>query len=138
MQGDHAPLSLLANGLQLHVGAVLQDTGQPITEDAMARRGERDTSEKPHRDGDHDRDHDRDHDGDHRRPHPAEDGSEHRVHLDIFRARWVGSAPPTADTYAKALAQWRALPGVIATSATDLGVGEANPSDAGPGRGDAP
>ena len=109
---------------------MLQDTEQSVMEDAMARRGERDTSEKPHRDGDHD--------GDHRRPHPAEDGSEHRVHLDIFRARWVGSAPPTADTYAKALAQWRALPGVISTSETDLGVGEANPSDAGPGRGDAP
>ena len=94
----------------------------------MAKRGERDTSEKPHHD----------HDGDdHHRPHPAEDGSEHRVHLDIFRARWVGSAPPTAEAYVKALAQWRTLPGVIATSATDLGVGQSNPSDAGPVRGDA-
>jgi hypothetical protein len=118
----------LANGLQFHVGAVLHDTGQPITEDAMTTRGERDNPEKPYRDRD----------GDHRRPHPAKDGSGHRVHLDIFRARWVGSAPPTADTYAKALAQWRALPGVIATSATDLGVSEANPSDARPGRDDAP
>lgn len=94
----------------------------------MAKRDERYTSDKPHHD----------HDGDHNRPHPAEDGSEHRVHLAIIAARWVGSAPPTAEAYAKALAQWRKLPGVIETSATDVGTGEANPSNPGPERGYAP
>ena len=94
----------------------------------MAKRDEPNTSEKP-------RHH---HEGDHHRPRPAEDGSEHRVHLDIIAARWVGSAPPTAEAYAKAMAQWRKLPGVIETSATDLGTREADPSEAGPERGYAP
>ena len=94
----------------------------------MAERDERDNSEKAHHH----------HEGDHHRAHPAEDGNEHRLHLDIIAARWVGSAAPTAQAYAKALAQWRKLPGVIATSATELGIGDSNASKDGPSRKEEP
>ena len=57
----------------------------------------------------------------HERPHPAEGGWDREVHLAIIAARWVGSVPPTAQAYARALAQWRQLPGAIITAATDLG-----------------
>jgi hypothetical protein len=96
---------------------------QQTAVDFMAKRDQRNTSEKP-------RHH---HEGDDHRFHPAEDGSERRVHLDIIAGRWVGSAPPTAEAYAKELIQWRKLPGVIATSATDLGIGDSNACDAGLG-----
>jgi hypothetical protein len=63
----------------------------------------------------------------HEGPHPAEGGWDREVHLAIIAARWVGSVPPTAEAYARALAQWRQLPGAITTAATDLG----NPAEAG-------
>jgi len=79
-------------------------------------------------------------DGDHDRGHEREREHEHSdrrdrdfpVFLKIRGARWLGSAPPTAEAYARALAQWRQLPGAIGVAATDLG-GAANPPDDGAG-----
>ena len=59
------------------------------------------------------------HEPDH--PHVSREGRDRAMQLALVAARWEGSAPPTADAYARALAQWRQLPGAIATSATDLG-----------------
>jgi hypothetical protein len=60
--------------------------------------------------------------------------------LKIRGARWLGSAPPTAEAYARALAQWRQLPGAIGATATDLGgaVDAAKPKGDGPGEKGAP
>lgn len=80
-----------------------------------------------------------------REPPPADPrGRDHRVHVQIILERWRGSVPPTAERYARALAQWRQLPGAIATTTTDLGnVASAPPDgpppkDSGPGGGSAP
>lgn len=51
-------------------------------------------------------------------------------------ARWVGSAPPTAQAFARALAQWQRLPGAVGTAATDLGNAAAPPPAAGQTRED--
>jgi len=58
---------------------------------------------------------------DYERRHHDREGKDHPVFVEIIRERWLGSDPPTAQAYARALAQWRQLPGAIATSATDLG-----------------
>jgi hypothetical protein len=49
-------------------------------------------------------------------------GRDFPVFLTIRGARWLGSAPPTAEAYARALAQWRRLPGAIGVTPADLGV----------------
>ena len=64
--------------------------------------------ERRDRDDERRRERDRDHEGD-----------DPRRHADIINARWVGSSPPTAERYANALRQWRALPGAVTRSATD-------------------
>jgi hypothetical protein len=53
-------------------------------------------------------------------------GRDREVILAIVARKWLGSAPATAEAYARALAQWRQLPGAITTAATDLG----NPAEA--------
>jgi hypothetical protein len=57
----------------------------------------------------------------HEREGHREEGKDRAVHLAIIAARWAGSVPPTAQAYARALAQWRQLPGATITAATDLG-----------------
>src|SRR5438270_10744648 len=58
-------------------------------------------------------------DGEHKEP--DREGRDHPVLVQIIAARWLGSEPPTAQAYARALSQWRQLPGAIGTAATDLG-----------------
>jgi hypothetical protein len=53
--------------------------------------------------------------------HVTPEGRDHRVHVNVLEHRLRGSVVPTAELYAKALAQWHRLPGAIATSAIDLG-----------------
>jgi hypothetical protein len=55
--------------------------------------------------------------------------------LKVRGARWLGSEPPTAEAYARALAQWRQLPGAIGVTAADLGgaANAAKPLGAGTG-----
>jgi hypothetical protein len=48
-------------------------------------------------------------------------GRDFRVFLKIRGARWLGSEPPTAEAYARALQQWRQLPGAVGVTAADLG-----------------
>jgi hypothetical protein len=55
------------------------------------------------------------------REHSDRRGRDLPVFLTIRGARWLGSAPPTAEAYARALAQWRRLPGAIGVTAADLG-----------------
>ena len=88
----------------------------------MAVRGRRD---------DHDRGHERE------REHSDRRDRDFPVFLKIRGARWLGSAPPTAEAYARALAQWRQLPGAIGVAAADLG-GAANPPGDGAGGNEAP
>jgi hypothetical protein len=48
-------------------------------------------------------------------------GRDYPVFAKFRGARWQGSAPPTAQAFARALAQWRRLPGAIGATAADLG-----------------
>lgn len=66
-------------------------------------------------DGDDDRQRERE------REHSDRRGRDFPVFLKIRGARWLGSAPPTAEAYARALALWRRLPGAIGVTAADLG-----------------
>jgi hypothetical protein len=81
------------------------------------RRGE------PSRESVRDRDRSRDDDGEGNTPDEREANS--GTFLKVRGARWLGSEPPTAEAYARALAQWRQLPGAIGVTAADLG-GAAN------------
>jgi hypothetical protein len=74
----------------------------------------------------------------HEPPHADPRGRDHRVHVQIILARWRGSVPPTAERYARALAQWRQLPGAVATAATDLGNVAGTPTDEPPASGSGP
>ena len=38
----------------------------------------------------------------------------------ILQRRWLGSPPPTAERYARALRQWRALPGAVVSLGTGM------------------
>lgn len=68
--------------------------------------------------------------GEHEREHSDRRGRDFPVIFKIRGARWRGSAPPTSQAYARALAQWRQLPGAVGTTATDLGnaAGTAKPA----------
>ena len=52
-------------------------------------------------------------------------GDDPARHARIQSRRWLGSPPPTAERYARALRQWRALPGAV----VDPGTGMAPVSD---------
>lgn len=62
-----------------------------------------------------------DHDGDHEPERSEPEGRDYAVIAELRGARWQGTAPPTAQAFARALSQWRRLPGAIATTATDFG-----------------
>lgn len=49
-----------------------------------------------------------------------ESGDNPLKHARILQRRWEGSAPPTAERYARALRQWRALPGAVVSPGTGL------------------
>ena len=55
------------------------------------------------------------------RPHGTGYGRERAVYLEYLARRWQGSAPPTPQAYARALKQWRQLPGSVVTAPADLG-----------------
>jgi hypothetical protein len=102
----------------------------------MANSGRRG---RPGGGGDHE--HDRDQEYERREPeHSDRRGRDFPVFSKILGARWRGSAPPTAQAYARALVQWRQLPGAIGTTATDLGnaAGTAQPIPDGTTKKDGP
>lgn len=68
--------------------------------------------------GEHDAgQHGSDHERERREPHEGD----YAAIAAIRGERWEGSAPPTAQAFANALAQWRRLPGAIGATASDLG-----------------
>jgi hypothetical protein len=72
--------------------------------------------------------------GDRERRHPNPRGRDFPAFVKIRTARWLGSAPATAEAYSRALAQWRQLPGAIGVTTTDL-VGPPKPAgDPSPAR----
>jgi hypothetical protein len=94
----------------------------------MANRGGR---RRPRNGGDHDNGGDRG-DSEHRHPNPR--GRDFPAFLKVRTARWLGSAPATAEAYARALAQWRQLPGAISVTTTDLGGAAKPPGDEAPAK----
>lgn len=93
----------------------------------MAGRGRRggsrggDEDDRGEREREHHREHEREHGGDNPKKHAA-----------IIARRWEGSPPPTFDRYARAIGQWHALPGAVASPATDV-----NPEPPAPPASDA-
>jgi hypothetical protein len=69
------------------------------------------------------RKHEHEHEREREHEHADPRGRDFPVFLKIRGARWLGSATPTAEAYAKARAQWRQLPGAIGVVASDLGAG---------------
>ena len=51
-------------------------------------------------------------------------GDDPRRHAAILALRWEGSPPPTAERYAHALKQWRALPGAVVQTVPEISSGE--------------
>lgn len=101
------------------------------------RGGPRGRDEGDHQ---HDRDDRREHErGEREHEHSNRRGRDFPVFLKVRGARWLGSAPPTAEAYARALAQWRQLPGAIGATAADLGgAAQAKPKGDGPDEEGAP
>jgi hypothetical protein len=50
---------------------------------------------------------------------PEREGDDPMAHARFLERRWYGSAPPTAELHARALRQWRALPGAIVLRRTN-------------------
>jgi hypothetical protein len=66
--------------------------------------------------GDHER---REHE--HReRPHGTGFGREREAYLQYLARRWLGSNPPTAEAYARAIRLWHQLPGSVVTVPADV------------------
>ncbi|MBB5502184.1 hypothetical protein [Paraburkholderia sp. MM5384-R2] len=58
----------------------------------------------------------RHHDGDsgrHPDGHEEESGDDPARHASIIARRWLDSAEPTTERYARTLQQWQALPGAV-------------------------
>ena len=60
-------------------------------------------------------------------------GRDREVILEILRRRWLGSAPPTAQAYARALSLWAQLPGALPIPPTEPGTAEPQPPAGGGG-----
>lgn len=63
-------------------------------------------------------------------------GLERSGYLEVLARKWRGSEPPTPQAYARAVKQWRQLPGAVVTAPADLGTLPAEPpvsSDKGNG-----
>jgi hypothetical protein len=54
------------------------------------------------------------------RPKHKPEGREHQVHKEILERRWRGGPEPTPEAYARALEQWKNLPGSIVRPPTDI------------------
>jgi hypothetical protein len=54
------------------------------------------------------------------RPEHKPEGREHQVHEEILKRRMRGGPEPTPGDYARALEQWKNLPGSIVRPPTDV------------------
>jgi hypothetical protein len=59
-------------------------------------------------------------DPDYMRPKHKPEGREHQVHKEILARRMRGGPEPTPETYARALEQWKKLPGSVVRPPTDV------------------
>jgi len=57
-------------------------------------------------------------------------GDDPSTHAQILERRWLGSEPPTAELYARAREQWRALPGAVMSPASDVPIPGPPPPEA--------
>jgi hypothetical protein len=60
------------------------------------------------------------HDPDRERPKHKPEGREHQVHKEILKRRMRGGPEPTPEDYARALEQWKKLPGSVVRPPTDV------------------
>jgi len=67
-----------------------------------------------------------------RRDDREHSGDDPLRHARILQHRWEGSPPPTAERYARALRQWRALPGAVVSPGTGTTAGPDEAGEAGP------
>jgi hypothetical protein len=54
-------------------------------------------------------------------PHGTGYGTERSVYEEFLARKWQGSAPPSPQTYARAIRLWRQLPGSIIAAPADFG-----------------
>lgn len=54
------------------------------------------------------------------RPRHNPEGREHEVHKEILARRMRGGPEPTPDAYARALEEWKNLPGSVVRPPTDI------------------
>jgi hypothetical protein len=54
-------------------------------------------------------------------------GDDPARHARIQARRWLGSPPPTAERYARALRQWRAMPGAVVSPGTGMALASGVP-----------
>ena len=79
-------------------------------------------------DREHEHEHERErkrheHEHEHRRRSDRqheEIGDDPKAHMQILERRWLGSPPPTAQRYARAIEQWHALPGAVMYPPSDV------------------
>jgi hypothetical protein len=57
---------------------------------------------------------------DQERPKHKPEGRDHQVHKEILERRMRGGPEPTPEAYARALEQWKNLPGSIVRPPTDV------------------
>ena len=78
----------------------------------------RKSEELRHKEAERER-HEREHE--HKRESRREGGGDDpKRHAAILAQRWEGSPPPTAERYARALSQWRSLPGAVVRVMTEI------------------
>jgi len=75
----------------------------------------------PRHEHDHKHEHDPEHQHDRDREHEHEreregEGDDPARHGRIIARRWLGSPPPSAERYARAIEQWNKLPGAVPTT----------------------
>ena len=59
-------------------------------------------------------------DPDRERPKHKPEGREHQVHKEILKRRMRGGPEPTPEDYARALEEWKKLPGSVVRPPTDI------------------
>lgn len=97
------------------------------------RRGKHHEQEREHeREHEHENEHENEHDHKRRSDDEGEGGGDDPgMQFRIIARRWMGSPPPTAERYARALQQWQALPGAVVSPATYVTVASESVQSAG-------
>lgn len=101
----------------------------------MPKPKDHDRDDKHEQKHEHEHDHEHEHEDEHEYHHGphrggyhqrppegegGESGDDPKRHASVIERRWIGSAPPTPERYARALEQWQKLPGAVSRPATDV------------------